>query len=319
MVEEVVEEEHSHEFKEDEVAQAEEPDFGDGPAADIRRAFWERSAQFLDYLHRSQSELSEENVHELRVGCRRLGAVLELVGELIGARPIRKLSKQLKQIRRACGELRELQVHLDMLQSDPLLQGFHEAHGAHLPKLLKGVSKTLNKFSAGKLEKKLELLDSLVSALIEGAEPGSHDHLAMLSHPFIETRAYAEYATQHMDLETTATVHAVRLALKKMRYQAEFLEEVGVIQGTPGVWEAVRAFHKAAGSLQDLETLTRIIDVHWVNFPPARDVQLKVLGRLWKERQPHLAGLDHNIALEEFEIREDLRVTEELEEQADHE
>ena len=284
----------------------EEPDFGDGPSAEMRRAFWKRAAGFLDYLVQSQADPSEENIHELRVSSRRLVAALELFEEMIGRRPMRRLRRELKTIRRLCGALREVQVQLQALTQDPQLESLAQLQVGRLTKLTRQTSKKLAQISPPKLEAKLELIDSLVTALVEGAEPSNHEHLALLAQPFIETRAYAEYASQQMDLERAATVHVVRLALKTLRYQAEFLEDVGVVQGSPEAWEAVRGFHMAAGQLQDLETLTRWLDHHWAECPPAREVQLKILSRLWKERQPHLAALDHALLLDDFEIREDL-------------
>jgi CHAD domain-containing protein len=292
----------------------EEPDFGDGPSAQVRRAFWKRGAGFLNYLVQSQADPSEENIHELRVSSRRLVAALELFEEMIGRRPMRRLRSDLKKIRRLCGALREVQVHLEAFGQDEMFTGFVHVHNAQLDKLTKKTAKKLSKFSPPKLEAKLELIDSLVTALIEGAEHDHNEHLALLAQPFIETRAYAEYAAQQMDLERAATVHAVRLALKTLRYQAEFLEDVEVVQGSSEAWHAVRAFHQAAGKIQDLETLTRWLDQQWAASPPPRDLQLKVLGRLWKDRQPHLAALDHDLPLDDFEIREDLVFAEEPQE-----
>lgn len=286
--------------------QEDEPDFGEGPASEVRRAFWLRSSRFLEELVHCQNELEEEHVHELRVACRRLEASLELFSEMIGKRPMKKLKETLKEVRKLCGKVRELQVQLNMVQDDALLSGFFDAYHGELAKLKSKTAKKLAKYSPPKIEGKLELIDSLVTALIEGAEPANNEHLGLLAQPFVETRAFAEYASQQMDQERADTVHVVRLALKTLRYQAEFLEEVGVIQGSPDAWAAVKGFHQAAGKIQDIETLTRYLDLHWAQIPPARDLQLKILGRLWKERQPSLAALDHDLMLDDFEIREDI-------------
>src|ERR1017187_3153540 len=106
----------------------EEPDFGDGPSAEIRRAFWKRAAGFLNYLVQSQAEPSEENIHELRVSSRRLVAALELFEEMIGRRPMRRLRRDLKKIRRLCGALREVQVHLEALGQDEMFAAFAHVH-----------------------------------------------------------------------------------------------------------------------------------------------------------------------------------------------
>src|SRR5260370_23585180 len=58
-----------------------------------------------------------EYVHKLRVACRRLGAVLEVLAEGFPEAPRQALLEQVEKVRRICGRARDLDVRRMFLES----------------------------------------------------------------------------------------------------------------------------------------------------------------------------------------------------------
>ncbi|MBN9417472.1 hypothetical protein ABS71_11925 [bacterium SCN 62-11] len=291
-VEEVSEAEVEAEVEEE----AEElPDFGEGHGAQLRLALYRHGRRFLDYLQAAQDELTPDNVHQLRVTSRKLSSTLDLFSSLVGRGPVKKVRKKLKEVRRSLGVLRDLQRQLEWLCDEPLLDDYLTERTSELPTVIKQAKKKLKLVKPSKLEKRLEMVDALLAGLLEDEESVRD----MLSRSIWESLLQAMSHADEVDPDNSFSYHALRVAMKTFRYQAEVYAAAGWetrLDHNDG-WTKIKELHDALGHLQDLEVLACHLDFHWVQSPPIRETQARVVNRLLKERHQalgriHLQDLD---------------------------
>lgn len=278
----------------EEEATEELPDFGEGLGAQLRTALYLQGRRFLDYLQAAQDELTPENVHQLRVSSRKLSATLSLLSALVGRGPVKKLRRKLRKVRRSLGGLRDLQRQLEWLCDEPLLDDYLTERTAELPSVIKQAKKDLRPVKSSKLEKRLEMVDALLAGLLEDEESVRE----MLSRSIWESLLQAMSHADEVDPDNSFSYHALRVAMKTFRYQADVYSAAWVtrLDENEG-WAKVKELHDALGHLQDLEVLACHLDFHWVQSPPIRETQARVVNRLLKERHQalgriHLQDLD---------------------------
>lgn len=93
----------------------------DVPVSDVARAALEQRLRSVAQWLPRAADLSRgqiEDVHQLRVASRRAAAALETFAHLLPRRRVRWMRRQLKRVRRAAGEARDLDVLLDRLQRE---------------------------------------------------------------------------------------------------------------------------------------------------------------------------------------------------------
>src|SRR5262249_45347351 len=89
------------------------------PLVDVlEKIFRERWQGVLYYLSAAVEEdaADVENVHKLRVSCRRLGATLDVLADGIPQAPRRQLARLADEIRKQCGKARDLDVRQRFLE-----------------------------------------------------------------------------------------------------------------------------------------------------------------------------------------------------------
>ncbi|MBS2038084.1 CHAD domain-containing protein [bacterium] len=283
----------------EEVEETEElPDFGQGHGAQLRLALYRHGRRFLDFLQAAQDELNPHNVHQLRVSSRKLSSTLSLFSALVGRGPVKRLRRKLRQVRRSLGVLRDLQRQLEWLCDEPLLDDFLTERSSELPMVIKQANKAVRRVKASKLEKRLEMVDALLAGLLE-EEQAEESVREMLSRAVWESLLQAMSHADEVDPDNSFSYHALRVAMKTFRYQAEVFAAAGWdtrLDQNDG-WAKIRELHDALGSLQDIEVLACHVDYHWVQNPPIRETQARVVNRLLKERHQalgriHLQDLD---------------------------
>lgn len=284
------------------VAQAEEaeelPDFGQGHGALLRTALYRFGRRFLDYLQAALDELTPENVHQLRVNSRKLSSTLNLLSSLVGRGPVKKVRRKLRKVRRSLGVLRDLQRQLEWLCDEPLLDDYLTERTADLPSVIKKAKRELRGVKPSKLEKRLEMVDALLAGLLE-EEQADDSVREMLSRTVWESLLQAMSHADEVDPDNSFSYHPLRVAMKTFRYQADVFASAGWetrLDQNDG-WAKVKQLHDALGNLQDLEVLACHLDFHWVQSPPIRETQARVINRLLKDRnqalgQIHLQDLD---------------------------
>lgn len=198
----------------------------------IFRQRWHGVLYYLP-LVAAGAEESVENVHKLRVSSRRLGVVLDVLpGELPRA-PRKTLFRLAARIRRCCGKARDLDVRRQFCESI-LPHASVEDAGAiellceHAVARRREVQKKLGR-RLPRLERKLiEAGNDLLAAV------SSRRHFPSAEAPGTAERSFGEIGARALlkelsalwnragdDLETTATLHQLRIACKHLRYAFE--------------------------------------------------------------------------------------------------
>src|SRR5579872_4162682 len=85
----------------------------------LERIFRQRFESVLYYLPLAAEHSDEDvgHVHKLRVSCRRMAAVLDVLAEGLPQAPRKQLQKLIEEIRKSCGKARDLDVRKTHLES----------------------------------------------------------------------------------------------------------------------------------------------------------------------------------------------------------
>lgn len=206
----------------------------------LERIFRQRFHGVMYYLPLA-AEHSDENigyVHKLRVSCRRMAAVLDVLAEGFPEAPRKKLRKLIEEIRKTCGKARDLDVRKTNLESLLRMASVEEA--GILEMLCHTIVKRRKKVQK-KLRQKLPRLQSsldqagtaLWASLRSVQSHVSHDDgptgndsngstsFGQTGSRILTRELTALWEMSGKELESTATLHQLRIACKHLRYAVE--------------------------------------------------------------------------------------------------
>ncbi len=232
--------------------------------------FRQRYRAVLHYLPLAAEKADEnvEHVHKLRVACRRLAAVLDVLAEGFPEAPRQKLLKLLDQARQACGKARDLDVRRTFLESLLKLASVEDAAVIELlceqvvcrrERAQQKVRRRLEKLDPGLREAGDDLLSSLRS--VQRDAPDGYGSFGKTGCRILAKELAGLWDLASHDLESPQTLHQLRIAGKHLRYAFEVfipaldvsfredfypqLEEVQNLLGeVHDAIEATRAFRK---------------------------------------------------------------------------
>jgi CHAD domain-containing protein len=223
-----------------------------------------RSEQFTRMLHGLDGG-DVRALHSTRVSSRRLREVLpilQLDGEMA-----HKLSRRLRKVTKRLGRVRNLDVLLLMIGE---LQDSGRSEEASLKRLAAVVSeerseereRLVAKLPAAELHRVAGKLDKIARRLkaTERAASAHHGNTAQSWRWAVEARLArraARFATAIKDAGTVylpERLHAVRIALKKMRYAVELSAEIAGQQTSPEL-RTLKRGQDLLGRLHDLQVL----------------------------------------------------------------
>lgn len=188
----------------------------------------------LQGLIPAQHDLDAGCIHDLRVVSRRLRSVLQLFSPLLAKKRNGRLRRELRQVTRALGAVREFDVALeqvDRLRSsgrDPAeLAGLEHVRVGLLTEDARARVKAERAVGRLKLERLVAGLERLCRRL--HAHQPETDWTAEVLPP-LERRAHEalDGLAELQANEDMQRLHAARLAFKKLRYHLENLQECGV-------------------------------------------------------------------------------------------
>jgi CHAD domain-containing protein len=214
-------------------------------------------------------DADSDAVHRVRTGSRRLQAMLEAMlrenASFALDHPARPWLRQLKQIRRAAGPVRDLDVHRKLLE-DLVGKGAapdRDTHPLHKQAemlddwlkcerkhLARGMQKEIRKRQRGLAERQTAVLNAIGSVPLESVRTGrSTDAVAL--EDFVR-------AVDAMPLLDAENLHDFRKATKKARYVAESAAEKGpyssVAKALKRVQDAIGEWHDWQGLLEEAGT-----------------------------------------------------------------
>ena len=204
---------------------------GEMPLLDaLELIFRQRFQGVLHYLPLAADRAGDdvEYVHKLRVSCRRLAVVLDVLAEGLPRVERKTLLGLIEKIRRRCGKARDLDVRLAFLES--LLRRASVENAAAIEFLGETITRRREKGQKklrrrlAKLEHKLRqtgdaLLLSL-RALNDDADE-RYPSFGKTGCRILKKELAALWDLAAEDLDSTATLHQLRLAGKHLRYAVE--------------------------------------------------------------------------------------------------
>ena len=222
-----------------------------------RRALSSRLQRVCHYLSLAVREpaTETENVHQLRVFSRRAAAALEIFEDWLPPRRGRWVAKQVKKIRRAAGEARDLDVllmrwapsasQLPAAQSELLLEHARAMrHEAQRP-IRRIRKKLVRKRFARRAVKFLKRLHHRA-----GDEPCG-ERFACMAHVALNELVVPYLAAADGELNDFAALHAFRIQGKQVRYAMEIF--AGAFDATfrGEVYPLVVALQEMLGAIND--------------------------------------------------------------------
>ena len=223
----------------------------------LRRALKDAWTGHRRSFKRCRVRFSEESVHDLRVDTRRLLALLELFGTLLGDEDIAAARCRLKRILRRFAPLRDVQVQLLYFEKRCRQSSCARALRQSLRDQEKQITKKLRKrMRSARIAKLKPAMEHVRAALRHSVSTGlgrSRNVAALLkglarSYEIVLNRLGK---TREGKVES---IHELRVAFKKYRYMVEQLQEF-----LPGVsrpkLKRMQALQTQMGEIQDAAVL----------------------------------------------------------------
>jgi CHAD domain-containing protein len=275
---------------------------GDAVVVVARRALSARLGRLWHYLERSVHDSSDEaeNVHQLRVFTRRTAVAMDTFDDWLPKRRGRWLRKQLKRLRKAAGDARDLDVlrirwtteleHLPPNQAALLLEqvkrrrrkaqwpiedAYHKLASKRFPR------------KARKLTKRLRYRgydESLAKK--ESRENGSADNQQMKSLAVTSLRhlLVPYFAAAGAELHDTEALHAFRIQSKAVRYEMEIFAGAFDDSFRQALYPLVADLQERLGRVNDHVTAQRFLST-WRTEAQAEAVQQALDAGIQLEQQ----------------------------------
>jgi CHAD domain-containing protein len=205
-------------------------------------------------------------VHDLRVASRRLRAFGVTFRDLLAENTRRRLEKKLKPVAQAVGALRDLDVHVELLE-ERLAETQNEVERAALEHLLEQL--TMRRVDvARRAQRRLGKLDvdaiarsvrRALRAVTEGlAEGGQEGYALSVLEALVGDAAEHLPADGGAIAEDPERLHRLRIDIKELRYCLELFEPV-LGPTFPDLYAGVAALQEVLGVYHDLATLAEVI------------------------------------------------------------
>ena len=199
--------------------------------------------------------------HQLRIGLRRLRSALLAFRPLSDTAAARELARHARALARGVGELRDADVLIEeiyapvagTMRHDPGLAGLREALLAHRLRMRDRVRSELR----GPQWSVLQLYLALWPRIIEGGELSTP--IAKFARSALKKRwrKVADSGDRLKDLDVVER-HAMRKALKTLRYTAEFFADLYPVQATRRFIKEIRGLQEEFGYLNDVVAAERL-------------------------------------------------------------
>jgi CHAD domain-containing protein len=210
------------------------------------------SKSLADWLQSAYEDPSQKNVHRLRTSIRRCEGVVK-ASDYAPSNKEQQVLKRLKKVRKAAGVVRDLDIHLGLLESDELQQPSLIGSRQHVESVLdrerkkaeKDLAGELNKAMANGVGKKAEKLCARASKQLPSDLPvGIEKQVSILA--------------REAKLDDAEGLHNVRIQLKRLRYALEARND-GALKPTI---DSLKSVQDAIGEWHDWTTLADIAAEH---------------------------------------------------------
>jgi CHAD domain-containing protein len=203
---------------------------------------------------RAKSKITEESVHDLRVSLRRLEAAMDLIRPLADD-PMQKARKKLERFFSSLNRLRD--VHVQLLAVNNLIDAYPDIR-VFQKKLLKKALSLSQAFKEKLSDRRRKLKNSFDSAL-ENSRTMLDEVPATEMRRIVVESAHDAFAAltdalRALDPLEIASIHRIRVALKKFRYMIQAAQPV--LRDTPEpTLQNMHELQTMLGSVHDADML----------------------------------------------------------------
>lgn len=264
------------------------------PVTDPTALLKRRIAKLYRHLPRALAG-EEEPLHQMRVAARRLRVALPLLAQKPGGRRVRRAVRQVRDLTRAGGGSRDLDV------ATALLEGrLAEAPSPELKRMVRDLR-------AARARSRQRLADDLLDLDIARLRRDLRAVLARGSVPAFTALRRLRAAIAREQAGTLATLgdlglafdplrlHRVRIGFRRLRYAAELVDALsGVDTGAPAIFRGVQ---EAVGSLHDSVVLSEWLERKAVRAQAAGHDELARCARAERDRGLEQAHAHHRQVL----------------------
>ena len=195
-----------------------------------------------------------EDIHDLRVASRRFRAALNLLSPLCTGKDVKKLSRQVRRLTQALGNLRNLDEALHFFGSHAPQSGlaaFMTRLSAMRESEQQQVIEAVKDFRPGKL-------DALVREMVAGITVDATKKTGTPLFPvYLSNTSIGLFKTiqsllpSALCFENSEQRHAMRIAIKKWRYFLEIVSRI-VERDHSAVLERIKRYQSLLGSMNDM-------------------------------------------------------------------
>ena len=224
----------------------------------LRDGLLQRWGKFTLRLERCQADLSEENIHDLRVSMRRLLAMLVMCRAVLPDLKTKGLRREIKSHLDNLDALRDTHVmqlylkkHLRKNELVVPLETFLAMQETHL---LRQLGYDIYRIFPGKMSEKINALCMSLEHSLTGTGVAGQI-LAVVD----EAYANVLWRQVNIDPANLASVHAMRIAFKKFRYMLEVASPL-VPPMPPSRPRVLHNYQGMMGDIQDVVVMLAFID-----------------------------------------------------------
>lgn len=227
----------------------------------LLEAFAARISSLASAAERVREAGDPEAIHDLRVGARRMDAMLRTWARLFRASARDDALGALRRLRRRLSEARELEAQVALLEprvsqhGEPAVRLLQRLKG----RLSRRAGRAAERLRPKRLKRLLGRMDEIASDLDTRplAKPRVFDQARKRA---LETGAVARVAVEvAARQEDDETLHQARLAVKKWRYMLECLKTI-VPESESHVTPSLREVQELLGTIQDRAALIDAIE-----------------------------------------------------------
>lgn len=219
------------------------------------RLLWYHS-KFGKQFEKTVKEISEENIHDLRVWDRRLAEFVKINSMLAGKKSA-KILDQLKKLLSSLGSLRDNQAQQVIAIEYSLPEVFLEALRKAEKRLVEKTAKSIESFDKKSLYKRIDRLVKKNNLICSDSANLKKNLVLLIDLVNVEFENLKRKYNM-INPADFSTIHAVRIAFKKFRYTAEALEKfLGFDEEKQ---KLLKDFQDIMGAIQDLVILTETLD-----------------------------------------------------------
>ncbi|MDW8404678.1 CHAD domain-containing protein [Chloroflexus sp.] len=251
---------------------------GEVPFAELGRVVLRRQVRRLQQTARAvEADETIEAVHDLRVATRRIRAALRLLEPVAPAKAARKAVVAVRTLAREAGATRDRDVLLnDMSQRD--MNGMAPVIEAIRAERMQAHSALVKYLSSKQYERDLRVVARLACLATEwDNRPRVKDHAGSMLYAHYEAlRSYDRNGLPEDD----ATLHAMRIAGKRLRYALELVSDI-VGERLSELLNPLIDFQDHLGALNDISVARGLLAPHTERAPEAVAAYLAAREAEW--------------------------------------